>query len=219
MVVHIHNFQVVSRSFVVVVTQALLVMSMVESAQGRNGAFVELVGVLVGDRAEALKEEVAVSGLIVIFLSRGGVRGAAKLQTLLVEVMTVRGLAAVGSPPRVGTGFTTLVRGAVAEGCWTTAAAADSTGLNPEAVGWNMAGTVPLVGAREIMGVVGTGKATLNRGSGSVIPVGKLAGGERLSGDARGGVRGAYGMDTLGMLTTETGVGRDAGAPTLATLT
>ena len=70
-------------------------------------------------------------------------------------------------------------------------------------------GTVP---AREMMGVLGIGKATLNRGRVSATPVGKLAGGERLSGEALGGVSGAYGIDTvgiLGMLTTENGVWRD----------
>ena len=77
--------------------------------------------------------------------------------------------------------------------------------------GRKTAGTLPLVGARDMMGVDGKGKATLKRGrgSGAAAPVGKLAGGERLSGEALGGVRGAYGMDTagiVGMLTTDTGV-------------
>lgn len=36
----------------------------------------------------------------------------------------------------------------------------------------------------------------------------KLAGGERLSGDALGGVKGAYGMETAGMLTMEMGAWR-----------
>jgi hypothetical protein len=41
------------------------------------------------------------------------------------------------------------------------------------------------------MGVLGIGKATLKRGRGSATPVEKLAGGERLSGEALGGVSGA----------------------------
>lgn len=43
-----------------------------------------------------------------------------------------------------------------------------------------------------MMGVFGTGNATLNLGRGSaIIPVGNVAGGDRLSGEALGGVRGA----------------------------
>jgi len=97
-------------------------------------------------------------------------------------------------------------------------AAAGMTGLKPDGAGWKTVGTVPLEAAREMMGVVGTGKATLKRGSGSATPVAKLAGGERLSGDALGGVSGAYGMETagtLGMLTTETGVCSGGAAATL----
>lgn len=58
-----------------------------------------------------------------------------------------------------------------------------------------MAGIVLLVDdAREKMGVVGIGKATLKCGSESVAPKlvpGNPAGGDRLSGDALGGVSGA----------------------------
>lgn len=109
------------------VAQALLVMSM-ESAQGRKGAFVELVGVFVGDKAEAVKEEV-ISCLIVMFLSRGGVRGP-KMESVMplvaVEVMTVRGLMA-------GCGIA-LIMLMGTDCCWTIAAA-ERTGLNPEGVG------------------------------------------------------------------------------------
>ena len=196
-VVHIHKTVCSKVSCVASVIQALLVTS-IESAQGRKGALVELVGVFVGERAEVVM--LASSLPAVTFLSRGGVRGP-KVESVMplvtaVEVITVNGLAVGGCGSGARAGLTTLVG---AEGCWTTAAA-ERTGLKPEGVGWKTAGTVPLVGAREMMGVVGTGKATLKRGRGSAT--GKLAGGERLSGLALGGVRGAYGMETLGTLTT-----------------
>lgn len=128
---------------------------------------------------------------------------------MAVEVITVRGIGRGSPPETVGTGFTTLAGGWI-------------TGLNPaEGVGWNTVGTVPLVGARERIGVLGIGKATLNRGRASATPEEKLAGGERLSGEALGGVSGAYGIDTvgiLGMLTTENGVWR-AGVVALGTET
>ena len=70
--------------------------------------------------------------------------------------------------------------------------AAAATGLKPAAAAALPAaalrmGTLPVGGAKEIMGAVE--KATLNRGRDS--PPMKLAGGERLSGEALGGVSGA----------------------------
>ena len=59
-----------------------------------------------------------------------------------------------------------------------------TTGLKPDGAAPNT-GTVA-VDAKEMMGA---GKARLNRGS--VVSEVKLAGGERWSGEARGGVRGA----------------------------
>lgn len=163
-------------------------MVVIESAQGRKGVFVELVGVLVGDMGCMVMEEVISR---VIFLSWGGETGLSMKVVILlavlvaVEVITVRGIGRW-----VGAGFTTLTGGWI-------------TGLNPaELAGWKTAGTV--VGAREIMGAVGIGKATLKRGRASAV--GKLMGGERLSGEALGGVNGAYGMDTAGMFMTEMGV-------------
>lgn len=64
--------------------------------------------------------------------------------------------------------------------------AGGTTGLKPDGVAPNT-GTVA-VDAKEM---TGAGKARLNRGS--VVSAEKLAGGERWSGEARGGVRGAYG--------------------------
>ena len=55
-----------------------------------------------------------------------------------------------------------------------------------------------------VSGMAGMGNATLKRGRESCIPAWKVAGGERLSGEALGGVRGAY--DKVGMLIIETGV-------------
>lgn len=176
-----------------------------------------MLGVLVGDLGSTETEKV-ISGLVVL-ASIGGVMGLSVVVVVVIvklvaallfvavllllgDVITVRGRRfCLGSPLTRGAGFTT-VTGAAAEG-WTTAVAAVGiTGLNPE--GKTPLGMLPLVGAREMMGVEGTGKATLNRGRlSAVTPVGKLAGGERLSGEARGGVRGAY-MDTAGM--TDTGV-------------
>lgn len=162
-----------------------------ESAQGRNGVFVELVGVLVGEiGCCCIMVEEIVSIIMIwalLFLSRGGETGLYREAIILlaplvaVEVITVRGIGR-GSPPEMG---------------WIT-------GLNPaEGAEWNTVDP-----AREIMGVLGIGNATLKRGRDSPMVVGKLAGGERLSGDALGGVSGAYGMDTVGildMLTTEMG--------------
>ena len=156
-----------------------------ESAQGRNGAFVELA-VLVGESGN----------IVVMFFSMGGEIGglfrAAVMGVLgLQVVMTVR-----------GRGRVTPTEGEEPAGAWTT-------GLNPEGAGWNT--VVGMLGAREKMGVVGTGNATLKRGSVSPTappPVWKLAGGERLSGDALGGVMGAYGMETAGIFTTEIGAWR-----------
>ena len=73
-------------------------------------------------------------------------------------------------------------------------------------------GTVA-VGAKEMMGPAG--KATLNLGRGSEAAV-MLAGGERLSGEALGGVRGAYGLPgavTAGRVGTVTTVGMGTGVP------
>lgn len=205
--------------------QASLVESM-ESAQGRNGAFVEFVSIFVGDLGSVIVEVVASSFMVIVLRSLGGGGGEmglsetvellAAIAALLLEVMTVRGLAMeadmagrCGTLPRVvGAGLTTLMG---AGPCWTTEAG--RTGLNPDGAGWKTAaaaaGKVALVvGASEMMGVVGTGKATLKRGRASPM-AGNPAGGERLSGDALGGVSGAYGMDmpdTVGMLTTDTGV-------------
>lgn len=69
------------------------------------------------------------------------------------------------------------------------------TGLNPEGAVPNTG--IVAVGANEIMG--GVWKATLKRGSGSAAV--RLAGGEKWSGEALGGVRGAYGMVVAGMAT------------------
>lgn len=70
-----------------------------------------------------------------------------------------------------------------------------ATGLNPE-------GAVPntgmvAVGANEMMG--GVWNATLKRGRGSAAV--RLVGGEKWSGEALGGVRGAYGMVVAGIVT------------------
>lgn len=51
-----------------------------------------------------------------------------------------------------GKGRVTPTEGAEPTGAWTT-------GLNPEGAGWNT--VVGMLGAREKMGVVGTGNATL----------------------------------------------------------
>ena len=218
--------------------QALLVMS--ESAQGRNGAFVELVSIFVGDRGSVTVEVVASTFIVIVFPSKGGgeigLRETVELLAAfeaLLEVITVRGravdagvvvAAGRGTLPRViGAGFTTLI--GAAEPPWTMAAG--MTGLNPEGAGWNTAAAGMVVGAREMMGVEGIGKATLNRGRGSpatpaVEAIGNPAGGERLSGEALGGVSGAYGMDiadTLGMLTTDMGVWMGCAAATFGTLT
>ena len=121
-------------------------------------------------------------------MSRGGEIGLSTFVVWLAVfvcavVITVRGrVVGCGNPtPIKGEGFTTLTG---AEGCDT-----GMTGLNPDGAGWKTVGIVPL--ARDIIGVVGTGNATLNRGRESGTPTGKLAGGERLSGEALGGVRGA----------------------------
>ena len=71
-----------------------------------------------------------------------------------------------------------------------------ATGLNPEGAAPNTAGIV-VVGANEMTG--GVWKATLKRGRGSAAE--RLAGGEKWSGEALGGVRGAYGMEVTGMVT------------------
>ncbi len=206
--------------------QASLVMSM-ESAQGRNGAFVEFVSIFVGELGSSVIVEVVASTFMVIVLLLGGGGGGgemglretvelhmAAIEALWLEVITVRGLAmeaadAVaawrGTLARVGAGLTTLMG---AEPCWTTVAGI--TGLKLEGAGWNIAAAGMVVGAKEMTGVVGIEKATLKRGRGSPM-VGNPPGGERLSGEALGGVSGAYGMDiagTLGMLTSEMGVGR-----------
>lgn len=159
------------------------------TAQGRKGVFVKLVGVFVGDTGCITVAEEIISK--VMFLSWGGETGLSRKVVILlvalvaVEVMTVRG---------IGRWVFTMLMGG-----WIT-------GLNPVVLaGWKTVGTV--VGAREMMGAVGIGKATLKQGRASAV--GKLAGGERLSGEALGGVSGAYGMDTAGMLdmlTTEMGV-------------
>lgn len=68
-------------------------------------------------------------------------------------------------------------------------------------------------GAREMMGVVGMGKATLKCGRESAIPnvvPDKLPRGERLSGEALGGVSGAYEIEVarggaLAMLMMDSG--------------
>lgn len=72
------------------------------------------------------------------------------------------------------------------------------------------------VGANEIMGPAGN--ATLNLGRGSEVAV-TLAGGERLSGEALGGVSGAYGWPgavTAGRAGTVTTVGMGTGVPAVA---
>ena len=140
-----------------------------------------------GDFGKIVAEQV-VSRVMggVKFLSRAGgetglLREAAILLAALVvvEVITVSGLGRGSPAAAVGADLTTPTGGC-------------TTGLNPEGAGWKTAGTVPLVGAREMIGVVGTGKATLKRGRDpSATAVGKLAGGERLSGEALGGVSGA----------------------------
>lgn len=158
-----------------------------ESAQGRKGVFVEFVGVFVGDIGCIIAEAVISMVMMwALFLSWGGETGLYRELIILlaalvaVEVMTVRGMGR-WSATLVGAGFTTLTGGCI-------------TGLNPvEVAGWKT-----VVGAREMMGVFGIGNATLKRGRASAM--GKLAGGERLSGEALGGVSGAYGMDTAGML-------------------
>ena len=85
-------------------------------------------------------------------------------------------------------GFMTMFVVAVeqAEGC--------TTGLNPD---W----TVPKTGtvAVEANEMIGVGKARLKRGRGA-SPL-NVTGGERLSGEARGGVRGAYGWEDTGIPT------------------
>ena len=81
-------------------------------------------------------------------------------------------------------------------------------------------GTVAVaVGAKEMMGPAG--KATLNLGRGSEAAV-MLAGGERLSGEALGGVSGAYGLPgavTAGRAGTVTTVGMGTGVPAVAWVT
>ena len=178
-----------------------------------------------GDFGRVTVEQV-VSKVRIVLLSRDGgetglVRAAILLAALsmaaalgavaVVEVMTVSGLGR-GRPPTGAAvllvGFTippTMAAAVAMEGC--------TTGLKLEgaAAGWNKAGggTLPVVGgAREMMGVGGSGKATLKRGRGSLaaattlptFPAAaaaaaatacRLAGGERLSGDALGGVSGA----------------------------
>lgn len=85
---------------------------------------------------------------------------------------------------------------------------------------WDKSGWIPTEGAALKMGTLAVeanertgvaGNATLNLGSGSAAV--KLAGGERLSGEARGGVSGAYGAaETVGTVTI---VGTCVGCETL----
>ena len=98
-----------------------------ESAQGRNGAFVELFSVLVGELSRVEIEEV-VSILIVLFWSNGGETGLRlpAIFAVVLLVITVRGWEAGIDPFTTGAGFTTLIGAAV--GCWTMG----MTGLNPE---------------------------------------------------------------------------------------
>lgn len=161
-------------------------MSM-ESAQGRKGVLVELVGVFVGEIGCCVMEEVSSSIMIWVLLSGGGEMGLGMQAAILlaavlaVEVITVSGIGRGRPPPEMETvGFTMLTGGWI-------------TGRNPvDGAVWNTVGILPpLVGAREMMGVVGMGNATLKRGRDSGMHVGKLAGGERLSGEALGGVSGA----------------------------
>ena len=117
-------------------------------------------------------------GAFVVFWGEEGLEGVLSI-VLFAVMITLSGLAAV-AVVEVG-GVTCLVIPAVEDCGGTTGLKLDGPVLNT--------GTGTLaVGANEMMGPVG--KATLNLGSGS--PAGVMAaGGERLSGDALGGVRGA----------------------------
>ena len=123
----------------------------------------------------------------------GGERGKG---SILITV--VGGLSGVRTVPVVTGGLLALQMEA--------AVAVVGTGLKPDGLA-PITGMVA-VGAKEKIGVW---KAMLNRGSERSM----LAGGERWSGDARGGVRGPYWIDVAGSVVGRAmeGGGRTFGSP------
>lgn len=143
-------------------------------------------------------------GAFVVFCGEGGLENVVLLSiVLLAVIITFSGLAAaVVEVMEVG-GAMDLTTPTEDDCGGTTGLKLDGPVLNT--------GTGTLVGANEMMGPAG--KATLNLGRGSVAAV-MLAGGDRLSGEALGGVRGAYGLPgvvTAGRAGTVTTVGMGTG--------
>lgn len=145
------------------------------SAQGRNGVLFVLIG-FVGEGGALVKVEVSIVGLV-------------------ADVSTFSGARTVAFG---GTGST--------EGFMIPIVVVDTVGA---VFCCDRSGWIPTEGEALKMGTLAVeandktgvaGNATLNLGSWSAAV--KLAGGERLSGEARGGVRGAYGaVETVGTVT------------------
>ena len=116
-------------------------------------------------------------GAFVVFCGEEGLEGVLSV-VLLAVIITLRGLATAVVEVMV-VGWATGLPMAVDCG--------GTTGLKLDGPVLNTGTGTVAVGANEMMGPVG--KATLNLGRGSAGV--KLAGGERLSGEALGGVSGA----------------------------